>query len=175
MGKEAGVTLLELLMALAIAALLTGLAVQGFRPLLERGGGGRMLAAVADSIRLARSAAARHNGTVTLCGSADGQTCNGGWDEGSILFIDHDGDRVMDAGDRLLQRNDFSGLSGTLRWRAFSSGGGKYLQVTPQGSTKQNGSFHYCPESGDVHNARRLIISPTGRIRYSEDVQCDGV
>ncbi|MGI9250467.1 MAG: GspH/FimT family pseudopilin [Pseudohongiellaceae bacterium] len=170
----AGFSILEAMLTLALVAVLAVYSVGGFQQLLKQSVGRRAISALADSIQLARSAAAQHNSLVTLCRSQDGQTCGGQWENGSIVFIDGNGNRVLDAEDELLVWNNFEGLAGSLRWRAFQNR--QFLQITPQGFTRfQNGNFLYCPPDNDVRGAVQLIVSRTARTRYAADNDGDGV
>jgi type IV fimbrial biogenesis protein FimT len=85
---EDGVTLIELVVTLALLAVLVALAVPSF----SDAGLPSQLRAVADklvgAVQFARSEAIKRDTTVVLCASADGQTCDAGatnWNEGWIV------------------------------------------------------------------------------------------
>ena len=170
--QQSGLSLLEMILTLSIMAILVAITVDGFRPLLQRSSGARAMMALADSIGLARAAAARHQATVTLCSSADGQSCGGQWQQGYMLFIDQDENRRLEpaAGDRLLLWHDSNGQGGSL-----SFGRRHFLQVKPQGRTAHNGTFIYCPADGDLRGAAGLIINNTARLRFASDSDGDGI
>jgi type IV fimbrial biogenesis protein FimT len=94
-----GFTLVELMVTVALVALLMAIGVPTFRDVSL---GSRLTAAannVLASVQLARSEAIKRNLSVTLCASADGATCagGGGWEQGWI---------VLDSGGDLLQRQE---------------------------------------------------------------------
>jgi len=89
-ARAQGFTMLELLVAVAIAAVLFTIGVPMFRDVTL---GSRLSAAannLLSSVQLARSEAIKRNVNVTLCASSDGQSCaaSGGWEQGWITIID---------------------------------------------------------------------------------------
>jgi type IV fimbrial biogenesis protein FimT len=85
--RARGFTLIELMVALAVAALLFAIGVPMLRDVTL---GSRLSAAANDllaSVQLARSEAIKRNLAVTLCASDDGATCAaaGGWELGWIV------------------------------------------------------------------------------------------
>jgi len=92
-----GFTLIELMMAIVVLAILLGIGVPSFR---DAAVGSRVSSYANDlvaSVQLARSEAIKRNAPVTLCASADGVNCEdeGGWEVGWI---------VATAGGVLIQR-----------------------------------------------------------------------
>jgi type IV fimbrial biogenesis protein FimT len=89
-ARERGFTMMELLVAVAIAAVLFAIGVPMFRDVAL---GSRLSAAannLLSSIQLARSEAIKRNVNVTLCASSDGASCAGagGWEQGWITIVD---------------------------------------------------------------------------------------
>lgn len=157
-----GFTLMELLIAVALLAILVTGVIPGFAALLEReritGAEHQFIAALNHTKQLAIT----HNRDATLCPSADGTRClpRGRWHEGWIAFLDLDEDRERDAGEPILLEND--GLEHVTltssKWRrriTFQSTG------TAGGS---NATFTLC--HGDLKRA--VILSRLGRTRVSE-------
>src|SRR4030095_9436116 len=86
--RASGVTLIELMFALTILAILVALAAPTYR---EASLAGRLNATASSlhaSVLLARSEAIKANAETTLCPSSDGATCAGGgdWDQGWIVL-----------------------------------------------------------------------------------------
>ena len=86
-ARERGFTMMELLVAVSIAAVLFAIGV----PMYRNASLGARLSAAANnllaSVQLARSEAIKRNVQVTLCASSDGTTCagGGGWEQGWIV------------------------------------------------------------------------------------------
>ena len=174
MNRNTGMTLLELLLAIALLSILLAATVPSLTGIIEQRRGGEAIRLLREAIELTRTAAIDSGGLATLCRSRTGASCGGRWEEGMIVFVDGDGDRAPDTADALVRVFRFPSPSGSVRWRSF--GNRQYLQMTPMGFTRdQNGNFTWCPENGDVRLARQLIVNAAGRMREAEDKDGDGV
>ena len=93
---QRGVTLLELMVAVAIVGITLSLALPSFNDLIERNRVVSTVNEMVGAMNLARSEAIRTNRTATFCASLDQATCGGTWSDGWIAIADLDGDAVMD-------------------------------------------------------------------------------
>ncbi|MDA7085122.1 GspH/FimT family pseudopilin [Pseudomonas sp. SA3-5] len=78
-------TLVELLIAIAIFAVLMGVAIPAYNDMTL---GSKLRSQANDLVAgavLARSEAIKRNQTVTLCASSDGATCTGAWADGWVV------------------------------------------------------------------------------------------
>lgn len=92
-----GFTLLELMVTVAVLAILAGIAYPGFQATLRSN---RVAAAnneVVGLVNLARSEAIRSGRGGGLCGSSDGAACDGTWSSGMLAFADTDADGTQGA------------------------------------------------------------------------------
>jgi type IV fimbrial biogenesis protein FimT len=96
---DSGFTLLELIVGITIAAILTALTVPSFLKTVQTNRGVSDANAVLAVITLARSEAIKRDSTVTLCASTDGSTCStsASWDSGFLAYIDANGDGTYDS------------------------------------------------------------------------------
>jgi type IV fimbrial biogenesis protein FimT len=161
---QAGLSLTELLLAIALLGIVTGFAVPSFRALQLDTERSAQLNRFVQSIHLARSEAMKRNGVVSLCPSRDAASCataGTGWESGWIMFHNQDRDApaVRDADETIVQvyapweRGQLRGNRATLSFRSFGQSG-----VTA--------TYTFCDARGD-EAARAVIVSQTGRPRIA--------
>ncbi|TKD37086.1 GspH/FimT family pseudopilin [Azotobacter chroococcum] len=89
---QCGFTLVELMVALAVLAILLGIAVPSFTEVSLSGRLRSLANGLVASATLGRSEAIKRNAVVTLCASSDGATCaepgEGDWHQGWIVVAD---------------------------------------------------------------------------------------
>lgn len=170
-----GFTLVELLIAIAVAALLASLAVPAMGELLAARRATAAINQMIGAVQSARTEAILQRRTVTLCpGRAGSCLPRDHWHEGALIFIDRNGDGELAEPDRLTTALPPLSDGERIYWRAFR--GRSYLQFKPRGYTSwQNGSFLYCPADNDPRHARIAIINPQGRVRTGRDRNGNGV
>lgn len=149
-SSEQGFTLIELVVALSIAAILLAIAVPSYS-------GSRLnsqLRASSNdllgSINLARSEAIKGGAVVTMCPSADGLACGGAWHHGWLVRRGTEVLQIvsgMPAGFQLTER------SGTTTLQFQSTG----VDATPA-------VFTLCRSSPDAGSQERVVsMDATGR------------
>ncbi len=166
-------TLIELLLAIAIAAIILGQAVPSFTAMIEKRKASANVQRLLQTLQLSRTVAITENIPVTICPTNDGFNCSSNWSEGYIAFKDVNNNRSKDKGDEVLFQFQTQDQNSKVSWRAF--GVRSSIQWQPTGITNhQNGSFELC--YGDkAELARGLFITKAGRIRNSKDLDNDGV
>ncbi len=82
-----GFTLFELMVTLAVAALILSLGVPGFRSFIQNNRATTHTNDLVTALNLGRSEATRRGAPVLLCSSSDGATCSGSndWSSGWIV------------------------------------------------------------------------------------------
>jgi type IV fimbrial biogenesis protein FimT len=171
--RQAGFTLVELAVALAILATLASVAVPAMADYLRAS---RVRSATSDlfsTLLFARGEAARTNVSVVVCKSADGSTCaeRGGWEQGWIVFHDANGNGRRDAAEPLVQQGRPAATG--LRASGNSTVAG-YVSYTPEGVARlvgggfQAGTITVCPASLEPADARQIIVNAGGRPRVQK-------
>ena len=170
--KQIGATLAELMVVLAIAAILAGLAIPVFASLIHSS---RLSSATTEllvSLHLARSEAIKRNSRAVICISAGGSTCatGGGWHQGWLVFHDANNNAALDSGESVI--NARQALPDSIRVTGNSTVS-KYISYAPSGGTKsvtgafQAGTLTVCNVADASGAARRVVISSTGRPRVA--------
>jgi type IV fimbrial biogenesis protein FimT len=85
--KHEGFTLLEMMVAISILAILVTLAIPSFGEIMISSKLKSYSSYMVSSIYLARGEALKRNATINLCVSSDGNTCTrGNWEDGWIVL-----------------------------------------------------------------------------------------
>lgn len=186
--RSAGFTLLELMLALTVAAVLMAVAVPNFQALIRNS---RMSGAANDFVsdfNLARSEAVKRRVPVTLCKSQDLATCDTdataafrSW----IIFVDdadaavvnagNDGDGEVDANEAILRRRT---IADTLTVRSNANARRTTFLATgfPDAAAAGNvTTLLLCDSRGNATGvggdsaARAINVATTGRPQVSRD------
>ncbi len=167
-------TLIELVVALAIVAIMTGVAVPPVYRLLESNKAANGINWIVHAIHLARQSAVDHGVITTLCPADNDDTCGGSWHQRVLVFTDHNADRRVNGSDKIITYLHFPYQGSTLKWRSFRNR--QYLQLTPLGFTNsQNGNFVYCSEQQEPQFSRQIVLNQQGRVKKAYDSNGDGI
>lgn len=157
-------TLIELLITVAVAALLTTLAVPSMHRLLLAHRMTAQINILVTDLSLARGEAVMSNRQVVVCKSAGGRRCEprARWKQGWILFRDNDRDEQRGARETLLRRHGPLPAGMSLHYAGFPSD--RYVTFEATGISNANGMFVFCDGRGAA-SAKAVIISRMGRAR----------
>ena len=163
---EQGLTLLELVVALALVALLLTLAVPNFRTFIMNNRLTGQTNEFIASLHFARSEATKQGRSVTLCKSSNSTTANpscsgANWEDGWIIFVDENNSGARNATEILLKGVGPLAGENTLRGNLKVANS---LRYTASGSTSNNGTFRVCDSRGTTA-ARSIVVSIAGRLR----------
>jgi len=166
----AGVTFVELLIVLSIAAILLTLAVPSFDAVLQGNRFSTFANAYLTNLHMARSEATKRNARVALCKSADGASCTtaGSWDQGWIVFHDANNNAQTNSGEAILRVNEalptnwvLQGNTPVVNYVSYAAMGGARMTS----GAFQAGTLTLCRASPSGGEARAIVISATGRPR----------
>lgn len=153
-----GFTLVELLVTMAVAAILLTVAVPNFQMFVLNS---RMASQANDLItafNMARSEAVKRAASVTVCASSNGTSCTGTWEQGWI---------VRDAAGTPIRAQEALGGASTLTGGAnvastitFTSNGRTTIPTT---ATVASTTLTLCPPSPASVQGRAIQIERTGR------------
>ncbi len=160
----AGITLLELLIALAAALIVTAWGIPNLRQITLNAHRSAALNHFITAVHLTRSEAIKRAQDAVLCGSHDGLNCaldGNGWPQFWLVFVnlDEDDPAQVDPDEPLLRIHQ-PAVTPQL------SANRRAFVMRPFDRRATNGTVTFCDERGSVH-ARAIIISYTGRPRVS--------
>ena len=168
-----GFTLVELMVVLAILGVALVLAVPAMQRLSQamqvRTEARRLLSA----IHLTRNEAIKRNVPVSLCPSPMAHTgeaeCAGVYADGWIMFSNRDRDRVVDAGDELIQVFDGLPAGYSLTNRAATRDENQLITYYPDGTAHRNRTLMICSKQDPDIPSWSVILNIVGRPRIARD------
>ncbi len=175
LNKNTGFTLLELMITLALVAILSTLAVPSFTSIIKNNRMVTQLNELNSALSTARSEAIKRGTTVTVCNSANLTACSGSWiksNNGWIVFVDMNNDNVTtDAGEEILKVH--SALSGNNKLNFNNTA---KISYSASGLGNKAGTFTLCDDRTPAINyAKALIVNSTGRLRTGIDNDSNGI
>lgn len=172
-----GFTLIELMVTLAIAAIVLTVGIPSFRDLIRNNRLTTAANELVGALNLARSEAIKRGARVTVCKSADGASCttSGNWAQGWIVFTDENSDGAYDTTDDTLLR-----IRQPISEKITMIGNtnvANYISYVATGRSKlingslQAGTIKICDDHPS-NIGKNIVLSFTGRIRVETGVSC---
>ena len=163
--RQSGFTLVELMVAIAVVAILAGIALPSFNAAMANAHMAAAKSALESALLRSIARAANAGTPVVLCAARDGACADSvDWSGGWVAFHDLDGDRARSPADTLIAQE------GSLQsnTRLVSTSGRKRLIFQPSGGNAgSNVTFTLCDSRGP-ERARSLILSNAGRLREAK-------
>src|SRR5438105_14713353 len=166
-AASAGFTLIELMIALALAAILVATAAPNWRAFLATAEIRDRSEALMRALSVARSEAIKRGTRVDLCPSADRIRCasEATWDAGWLTFV-NDANAAQPASDAAILSREAAAAAGIKI--AGNRPVGDYISFTSLGHARrhdgalQMGTFTICRRGQD---ARKVVLANSGRVR----------
>lgn len=168
-----GFTLIELMTAILVVAILLGMAVPSYR---EMSRSSRVTASANDlvtSLSMARSESLKRSVPVSVCASTDGAACvtaNAAsvtdWTTGWIAFTDANSNGTIDAGDTQLQT--WGAPAGDTKLR----GSATFIAYTTTGMLSGTRNFDVYFNGCTGNKARHLDVTLIGLLTTTSNTAC---
>ena len=171
-----GFSLIEVMVTVAILAILAALAGPSFQPLIDKWRVQQAIENMKTTIYYARSEGIKRGGRIGIQKNANGNDCTQAgtkeeWGCGWFVFVDSDGNNKWKAGEEILQT-----IPPPTKVNVMHNGGGTNIKVDRYG--KMSGinakGFSFVSTSGGSGSltAQSLCMSSGGRIRIVQEVPC---
>lgn len=162
---QRGFTLIEILVTISIAAILTALAAPSFNNAVTSNKLAGFANSFVASAQLARSESIKRNSVVRVCHSANGTACatSGEWQQGWIVFNDVDNDSAVDTGETVIQVQQ--SLSADYNF----TGDSYNMAFQPTGGVPSLVTLNLCrarPSAG--REERSIRVTLTGRLTVTK-------
>jgi len=181
MKRPNGFTLIELIVTMAIAAIVLSIAIPSYQTTVQNNRKTTSINELAHALQLARSTAISRRVFVTVCKSNTitdaAPTCrtggiSGDWSQGWIIFTDADESLSINGTDTLLRVHDALPGGGTF---IGNTNVVNRISFSPQGLARgSNGTITHCDSRGAA-DASALVISVGGQVRHAVDDGSDGI
>lgn len=169
MNRAFGYSLLEVMVVVAILAILAGLGAPSMGSWIERNQVRGQASTLSGLMRSARVEAITRNNSVTLSTSAGGSN----WKGTIQMYLDASGgNSAFDAadGDELIREMDLSGGNGTIFGNTPAQ---NFISFTNEGRLDENSAviLAVCPQGGELTDGYQIDINIVGRVAESKGAE----
>jgi prepilin-type N-terminal cleavage/methylation domain-containing protein len=174
-SRQGGFTLLELMIAIIIVAIITSAITVSWQNLAERITAYRTQSNLTQSFAVARSNAVTRGEITTICPLNQSLNCSSNWEDRISVFVDPQNERALSPNTELIRIHD-SASSGSLTASSSGTTERRYFQYNSDGSTRGTmGNIVWCPSSGESSQAIQLRMNFGGRITWAVDHSGNGI
>lgn len=164
-----GFTLVELMITVAIAAILLAVAVPSFSLFAQKRAINQKTLQVRNALELARGLALSQRQVWTVCTLDASDSCVDSAGVRLVVFRDDNNDRDLSVGEILHQDIDINAIE-----LEMSSPSGPHIRFAGSGEALESGNLKVCSANQSVDYGRQAIVFRSGRVRLSSDSDGDG-
>jgi len=166
--RQRGVTLVEMMITLAIAAILLTLVAPNVQSILTKNKITAEINDVSGLLQFARYTAIDEQTTVVVCPTSDFENCGADWNAPKMVFVDNNANATRDAGEALLLSSQATSATNKM------SASANVIRFLDSGGAQAAVNIKLCPTTNNAKFARGLYVSLQGRTRISVDSNNDG-
>ena len=172
-----GFTLMELMVTIAIAGILLGVAIPSFTSIISSNRLTTYANDLVTALNFARSEAIKRGVRITLCKSTNGNSCTAGddWSQGWIIFTDQNNNATYDSATETLLRVQANSANAITM--VGNTNVANYISYMATGQSKliggafQAGTIKICDNrTGNV--GINLVINSVARIATQSNIPC---
>lgn len=164
-----GFTIVELMVTLAIAAILLAVAVPSFTLFAQKRAISQKTVQVRNALELARGLVLSQRQVWTVCTVDASNSCVSSAGLRLLVFRDDNDDKDFNTGEMLHQDIDIDSIE-----LEISASGRPYIRFARSGEALESGNIEVCSTNQAVDYGRQAIVFRSGRIRLSNDSDGDG-
>lgn len=171
--RSDGFTLIELMVSIAVLAVLLGIAAPGLSQFLVSNRLSSQINELVSDISQARNEAGGRGTAVSICIAATSTTCatsGTAWEAGRIIFVDPNRNGAIDTGEAIIKFSP--ALDGGTNLAAASFSSPRYITFRPFGglTSTSGGTFTLCATG--YTTGRQISVAATGRPLASKISTC---
>ncbi|GAC15114.1 type IV fimbrial biogenesis protein FimT [Aliiglaciecola lipolytica E3] len=166
---QKGVTLVELMIGLAIVAIILVVAIPAAQGIIVKNRIVAEINEISGVIQFARANAVDEQLNTIVCPTADFSTCSTNWNQVKMVFGDEDGNGSRGDDEDILVATSL------ISENNYVTGPGQAIRFNPNGSANAQSSILICHDSKEATYARELTVTPQGRVKMSQDSDKNGV
>lgn len=172
---QRGFTLLELVITIAVVAVITASVSGTWGTLVERYTRYAVQSTLSQTFASARSSAVRFAEITTICPLDGTMQCSRDWDRPLTVFLDPMNERGLTVDTEILQIFEIPD-DGSIKASNSGPMERRYFQYNPNGTARGTlGNLVWCPNSHNSSSAIQLRMNLGGRITWARDSDLDGV
>lgn len=164
-----GLTLIELVIAVAVISIIAMLSASSFSAIMERSAASATRSNIERTFALARYTAVTERTLVTICPLNHSRNCTNDWSLPTAVFRDPANALAVTDNSQLV-RSIILPARGKLTPSNSFNGPRAHFQYQADGSVRGTlGNFTWCPASGNAQSAIHVRINFGGRLVWSRD------
>ena len=176
MAQQNGFSLVQLIMVLAMIAILTSVAAPNFYRFYAQHKATAGINDLLSQLRYARAQALGNGRHVSICAIGANNQCGSDWSKGLLLFYDDNADGKMASSADLIRAFPRNDKKASLTLNAGLKA--NYINYTPKGTSTRKysqGNLVYCTRVGQTEFGRSIIYSASGRAYLGQDENNNGI